>query len=188
METIKKTITNLTAESVSILTQQFNVELVTETKLEMQTQKQKQTQIELQKKIKTETQLQDGKEVEVEVEVEVPVEVEVEVDVEVPVETEVEVEKETQIGSNHRCAYSNTESGRLLLINSEPEDIVSEVLTVWGDEPTVEDIDMSEYQPEPTAKERITQLEEQVALQTENEAELLYQISLMQLGLTDDEM
>lgn len=96
--------------------------------------------------------------------------------------------EENQIGSNHRCAYSNSTSGRALLIANEPEDIVSEVLAVWGDKPTVDEIDLSGYEPEPTTEERITQLEEQVTQQTENEAELLYQVSLMQLGLTEDEM
>lgn len=94
--------------------------------------------------------------------------------------------EENQIGSNHRCAYSNSTSGRALLIANEPEDIVSEVLAVWGDKPTVDEIDLSGYEPEPTTEERITQLEEQVTQQTENEAELLYQVSLMQLGITDD--
>lgn len=43
-------------------------------------------------------------------------------------------------------------------------------------------------EPEPTLEERVTTLEETVALQTENEAELLYQVSLMQLGITENEM
>lgn len=96
--------------------------------------------------------------------------------------------EEVQVGSNHRCSYSNSESGRALLAAKEPEDIVAEVLTVWGDEPTVAELDMSEFTPEPTTEERIAQLEETVALQTENEAELLYQVSLMQLGITENEM
>lgn len=102
--------------------------------------------------------------------------------------TENENGEEVQFGSNHRCAYSNSVSGRAMLIANEPEDIVSEVFAVWGDEPTIEEIDISGYEPEPTTEERITQLEEQVALQTENEAELLYQVSLMQLGITDEEV
>lgn len=45
-----------------------------------------------------------------------------------------------------------------------------------------------EWKPYISTEERITQLEEQVAQQTENEAELLYQVSLMQLGITDEEV
>ena len=164
METVtKKTATNLTTESVSILTQEFEVETVTETRIEMQTKTESQTKIELQKQSKTEIQIVDGEEVEVDVEVEVPVEVEVEVEVEVPVEVEVEVEKETQVGSNHRIAYSNSVSGREMLITNEPEETVTEVMSVWGDEPTVEEVKFDEnYVPEPTIEDRVASLEEKV--------------------------
>lgn len=156
METVtKKTVTNLTTESVSILTQQFEVETVTETRIEMQTKMETQTKIEMQKQTKTEIQIVDGEEVEVDVEVEVPVEVEVEVEVEVPVEVEVEVEKETQVGSNHRRAYSNSASGREMLIANEPEDTVAEVMEVWGDTPTVEEPKFEEHTPEPTTEDII---------------------------------
>lgn len=72
-------------------------------------------------------------------------------------------EDETQIGSNHRCAYSNTESGRALLIENETEDIVAEVMTVWGDTPTVEEPKF-DYIPKPSAEERIAELEAQNAM------------------------
>lgn len=42
-------------------------------------------------------------------------------------------------GINHRTAYENSESGRQLLIDSEPDYIVEEVMQVWGEEPTVEE-------------------------------------------------
>ena len=146
METVtKKTVTNLTSESVSILTQQFEVELVTETRVEMQTKTETQTKIEMQTQTKTEIQIVDGEEVEVEVEVEVPVEVEFEAEVKVPVEVEVEVEREVQIGDNYRRAYSNSESGRALLIANEPEETVEEVMEVWGETPTIEEPELPEF-------------------------------------------
>lgn len=157
METVtKKTVTNLTTESVSILTQKFEVETVTETRIEMQTKIETQTKIEMQTQTKTEIQIVDGEEVEVDVDVEVPVEVEFETEVEVPVEVEVEVDKETQVGSNHRCAYSNSASGRELLIANEPEDIVAKVMEVWGNTPTVEEpVFEGNYVEEPTANDII---------------------------------
>ena len=134
METVtKKTISDLTIESVSILTQQFEVVK------EVQT-------IE-----------EDGE------------------------SKEIEVEKETQIGSNHRCAYSNSESGRALLIENEPEDIVAEIMEVWGDAPTVEEY--KDIVIEPTAEERIRELEAQNADSVEIEADLMYELALIQLGL-----
>lgn len=42
--------------------------------------------------------------------------------------------------------------------------------------------------PLPPDAERITQLEAQVAIHEENDAELLYQICLLQLGITEDEL
>lgn len=108
METVtKKTVTNLSTESVSILTQQFTTD-------------------------------ENGNEV--------------------------------QVGGNHRRAYSNSEGDRARLVADEPKEIVSEVLAVWGDEPTVKEIDMSEYTPEPTAEEKIAALEAQNAELTEQMA------------------
>lgn len=109
METVlKKTATNLTSESVSVLTQEF--ETVKD----------------------TEMQFIDG------------------------VETEVEIEKKVQVGSNHRCAYANTESGRALLAEKEPEEIVAAVMAVWGDAPTVEEPKFDDsYVAEPTANDII---------------------------------
>lgn len=43
----------------------------------------------------------------------------------------------TQVGENHRCAYSNSITGRQELQNSEPEDVVASVFAIWGDTPTV---------------------------------------------------
>ena len=157
METvIRKSVTYLTDETASVLTQQFEVELVTETRIEMQTKTETQTQIEMQTQVHKEIQIVDGEEVEVEIEVEVPVEVEFQAEVEVPVEVEVEVERETQIGSNHRCSYTNSESGRALLFENEPEDIVAEVMEVWGDAPTVEEPKFDDvYSKEPTTDDII---------------------------------
>lgn len=42
--------------------------------------------------------------------------------------------------------------------------------------------------PLPPDAERITQLESQVAIHEENDAELLYQICLLQLGITENEL
>ena len=153
METIiRKKATNLTPESVSILTQEFEITLEKETQYETKTETKYRTEYE------TQIQEQDGEQVEVQVEVEVPYEVEVEVPV------EVEVEKEVQIGSNHRCAYSNTESGRAMLAEKEPADIVAEVMEVWGLEPTIEEPTFDEnYVPEPTLNDRVAALEETLA-------------------------
>lgn len=68
-----------------------------------------------------------------------------------------------QIGSNHRTSYDNSESGRTLFLENEPEDIVAEVLEVWGNAPTVETPDFSGYVPQPTLEERVSHLEEAVA-------------------------
>ena len=136
METVtKKTATNLTTESVSILTQQ--VYYTTE----------KETQFETRTETKTELRLEerDGEMVEVEV----PVEVEVQV----PVEVDVEVEH--QVGENHRRAYTNSATGREMLVTNEPEDIVAEVMEVWGDTPTVEEPKFEDYIPEPTTEDII---------------------------------
>lgn len=52
-----------------------------------------------------------------------------------------------QIGSNHRTAYSNSESGRAFLAENEPEEIVATVLQMWGDTPTIETPELPEYVP-----------------------------------------
>ena len=46
---------------------------------------------------------------------------------------------QTQVGQNHRCAYVNTEFGRKAITESEPEDVVSSVMAIWGDKPTIEE-------------------------------------------------
>lgn len=46
--------------------------------------------------------------------------------------------EKTQVGNDHRCAYVNSESGRQSLQESEPENVVSSVLAIWGDMPTVD--------------------------------------------------
>lgn len=72
---------------------------------------------------------------------------------------------ETQIGENHRCAYSNSASGRDRLTANEPAEVVDIVLTAWGDEPTVEEPEI----PVTPTKEEL--LEERLAaLETQNEA------------------
>ena len=94
-----------------------------------------------------------------------------------------------QVGLDHRSGYDNSESGRQLLLESEPEDIVTEVMAVWGDAPTVEEFKVNEnFVPGPTAEERIAVLEEQIATMEDNDAELLYQICLLQLGITEEDM
>lgn len=142
METVtKKTATNLTTESVSILTQE--VYYTTEKQVHFETKTETKTEIRLEER--------DGEMVEVEV----PIEVEVQV----PVEVDVEVEH--QVGSNHRRAYTNSASGREMLAEGEPEEIVAEVMDVWGDEPTIEEPTFDEdYTPEPTLEERVSSIEE----------------------------
>lgn len=146
METItRKTVTNLTAESVSILTQEFSV--VDENQIQTLSHEEGET-------------------------------------------TPTETREVVQIGSNHRRAYSNSENGRAMLIANEPEDIVTEVLTVWGDAPTVEEPEIPVIEIKPTAEERISELENTVAEQNnalceqvEYNAEMLFQISMLQLGI-----
>lgn len=64
-------------------------------------------------------------------------------------------------GKNHRRAYENSESGRADLIAFEPDEVVNEVMAVWGDTPTVETPVIEPTEPEPTAEERLAKLEEQ---------------------------
>lgn len=45
----------------------------------------------------------------------------------------------TQIGSNWRCAFSNSETGRKEIALLIPEEYVASVFAVWGDTPTVSD-------------------------------------------------
>ena len=94
-----------------------------------------------------------------------------------------------QVGSNHRCSYSNSEKGRVILIANEPEDIVKEVMEVWGDSPTVEDSEIPKFEKKPTPEEkRIAALEEQ--LETSDEAlVLLYEMQTEQdeINVAQDE-
>ena len=46
---------------------------------------------------------------------------------------------ETQVGQNHRCAYANSETGRNMLQENEPEEVVNAVFSIWGDTPTIEE-------------------------------------------------
>lgn len=46
----------------------------------------------------------------------------------------------SQVGENHRIAYSNSEKGRSLLTTEQPETVVNAVMSIWGDEPTVTEI------------------------------------------------
>lgn len=50
------------------------------------------------------------------------------------------------------------------------------------------DEDWRPYVPEKVLSERVAQLEETVAIHEDNDAELLYQICLLQLGIAEDEM
>lgn len=45
-----------------------------------------------------------------------------------------------------------------------------------------------EWRPFVSTEKRVAQLEEQVAVHEDNDAELLYQICLLQLGITEDEL
>lgn len=42
-------------------------------------------------------------------------------------------------GLRHRCSYMNSLSGREFLNANEPEEVVAEVLSVWGDKPIIEE-------------------------------------------------
>ena len=44
---------------------------------------------------------------------------------------------ETQVGENHRCAYSNSATGRKDLQKQEPQDVVKSVFAIWGNVPTI---------------------------------------------------
>lgn len=72
----------------------------------------------------------------------------------------------TQVGENHRCAYSNSTSDRARLLTNEPDEVVAIVLSVWGDSPTVEEPEIPMYTP---TKEDL--LEKRLeALEAQNEA------------------
>lgn len=43
----------------------------------------------------------------------------------------------TQVGDNHRCAYVNSVSGRNNIEEKEPDYVVSAVMAIWGEEPTI---------------------------------------------------
>lgn len=94
---------------------------------------------------------------------------------------------EKQIGENHRCAYINSASDRERLMANEPEKVVETVLSVWGDEPTVEEPEIPVYAPTPTKEEllekRIEILEKENDDRIECEAEIFYELSLLQIGL-----
>ena len=65
-----------------------------------------------------------------------------------------------------------------IVLNEDGTEVVSFTAREIPEIPTPE--------PEPSAEERIAQLEETVAMHEENDAELLFQISLLQLGITED--
>lgn len=46
---------------------------------------------------------------------------------------------ETQIGQDHRRAYVNSKTGRNILQENEPTNIVNSVFAIWGDKPTIEE-------------------------------------------------
>ena len=45
----------------------------------------------------------------------------------------------TQVGSNKRISYANSEVGRQKISEALPDEYVLAVLAVWGDTPTVKD-------------------------------------------------
>ncbi len=49
-------------------------------------------------------------------------------------------EVETPVGDIHRKAYINSPKGRIELAADVPETTLDEVLVIWGEEPTVEDL------------------------------------------------
>jgi len=44
---------------------------------------------------------------------------------------------ETKIGDKHRKAYQNSEAGRDMLQSEQPAHVVTSVLAIWGDKPTI---------------------------------------------------
>lgn len=53
-------------------------------------------------------------------------------------------EIDTQVGENHRVAYVNSKSGRETLILEQPDEVVNSVLAIWGNEPTIPDVELPE--------------------------------------------
>ena len=53
-------------------------------------------------------------------------------------------------GKKHRKSYYNSECGRKALAENEPQDVVDIVMSIWGDEPTVESPQASDLPQEPT--------------------------------------
>lgn len=49
----------------------------------------------------------------------------------------IEDEIELQVGENHRCAYINSKSGRIDIVENEPKEVSNSVLMIWGSEPTI---------------------------------------------------
>lgn len=80
------------------------------------------------------------------------------------------------------------DSGYTLVENVElPEDYEHGKYFYENDEFVLNE-DWEMYKPLPSNEERIAQLEETVAIHEENDAELLYQICLLQLGITEDDL
>ena len=44
----------------------------------------------------------------------------------------------TQVGQNHRVSYENSDTGRKELEESQPAEVITAVMAIWGDSPTVE--------------------------------------------------
>lgn len=59
-------------------------------------------------------------------------------------------EEGNQIGCNQRNAYVNSSQSRIVLQQELPEEKYQELLEVWGDEPTIDEIEM----PTPSVEEQ----------------------------------
>lgn len=53
--------------------------------------------------------------------------------------------EKTQIGPNHRMAYANSPQGRINIINDLEEKYVNAILSVWGDQPIIEDLPIPDF-------------------------------------------
>lgn len=54
----------------------------------------------------------------------------------------IEVEGQTyQLGIDHRRAYINSTQGREAIAAEQPEDVVTAIMTIWGDKATVTEDD-----------------------------------------------
>ena len=65
---------------------------------------------------------------------------------------------ETQVGENHRCAYVNSESGRIKIQKEQPKEVVNSVFAIWGNiptivEPKVEEAEISDNSTEQSNEE-----------------------------------